>query len=1101
MIVFYRQFFESKILASIAMLIMILFLTITTAAEAANIVKPFQSIKAVEFETSAIQATVSSTDFNSLKNIEATTEIEFPVSFTENLNLEMERFNIITPTARFLRGDGTTLPTPDVVLFRGKIEGEPGSFAYLGFTAQGSGNGYVQRGNGEVYFMSHHPDDINNPEGRGILIQKFNSFGDLPDFANFCGVEAPDDIIPNLKDINLSTHVVGGPLISTIAVDADQAYVQLFPDETSALNYIITLMGAVSDIYVRDVNVKIMVTFARLWTSGGEPFSPDNLGGFADYWENNEDRTGINVIQMFSGNRFTSYGGVAYVAGTCSGGAYSIISYMNGFFPTPVNLPNSGNWDIIVSAHEMGHNFGTYHTHDGFWPQIDSCGSDRIPARSTIMSYCHTFPGYTSNTDLRFHRLVTEVIEDWVVNGGCHGSDCNNNGTDDAEDILYEVSSDVNSNNIPDECEDCNNNSILDNYDIANGAPDVNSNGIPDECEDDCNSNGLPDRYEARNNPSVDLNGNNVPDVCDPDCNGNSIADFYEIKYGLKVDWDNNGIPDECQDCNNNAIGDLDELTKQFNIYVTDQSSFIREYNAISGLPIQNLATGYLNNSWDCNFGPDRQLYATSYNNNKILKIDVDNGTVSDFVTSGSGGLNSPTFLTFGPDGNLYVSSYGTSQIIKYDGSTGALIGTFISSSETGMTAPLALEFAPNGNLYVATYLDQIIEYDGTTGAYVSTLVSSITGSPASTRGMAILPNGNIVIAIYINNTILEYDGNSGALIGPIHDDYFPTSPWGVRIGPNGHIYVVETGDAQQVFEYLYPEKRFFRRFIRNDDGMIAPRGLAFRPGSPLDADGNYILDECDACIDSDGDNFGDPDQPGNTCHPDNCPNAYNPDQLDTDADGIGDLCDACPEDFYNDWDGDGICGNVDICPTVFNPDQLDSDNDGFGNTCDNCPDNYNIDQTDTDGDLIGDLCDNCLNTINTDQADFDNDGFGDFCDNCPEIYNLDQMDIDADGLGDLCDNCPNDYNPDQADTNQNNVGDICEGCCLLRGDVALPKDAAVLVNDIVLLVNFIFKGGSAPECLDEGDCAIPLDGNILVNDIVWLVNYLFKSGPTPPDC
>lgn len=70
-----------------------------------------------------------------------------------------------------------------------------------------------------------------------------------------------------------------------------------------------------------------------------------------------------------------------------------------------------------------------------------------------------------------------------------------------------------------------------------------------------------------------------------------------------------------------------------------------------------------------------------------------------------------------------------------------------------------------------------------------------------------------------------------------------------------------------------------------------------------------------------------------------------------------------------------------------------------------------------------------------------------------------------------------------------------------LRGDVALPKDVTVLVNDVVWLVNYLFKSGNAPECLNEGDCALPLDGNILVNDIVWLVNYLFKAGTPPPEC
>ena len=74
-------------------------------------------------------------------------------------------------------------------------------------------------------------------------------------------------------------------------------------------------------------------------------------------------------------------------------------------------------------------------------------------------------------------------------------------------------------------------------------------------------------------------------------------------------------------------------------------------------------------------------------------------------------------------------------------------------------------------------------------------------------------------------------------------------------------------------------------------------------------------------------------------------------------------------------------------------------------------------------------------------------------------------------------------------------------GCCQLRGDVAIPEDGAVLVNDLVWLVNYLFKGGTAPDCLDAGDCAIPLDGQILVNDLVWLVDYLFKGGQAPPPC
>jgi hypothetical protein len=108
------------------------------------------------------------------------------------------------------------------------------------------------------------------------------------------------------------------------------------------------------------------------------------------------------------------------------------------------------------------------------------------------------------------------------------------------------------------------------------------------------------------------------------------------------------------------------------------------------------------------------------------------------------------------------------------------------------------------------------------------------------------------------------------------------------------------------------------------------------------------------ADVDSDADGVLDLD--------DNCRTVPNPDQADSNLDGVGDACDA---------DGDGYQDDGDNCISVPNPDQADWDNNGRGDACD----------FDADRDGVQDGSDNCPNVPNPEQADSDGDGIGNNCD------------------------------------------------------------------------------------------------------------------------
>lgn len=231
--------------------------------------------------------------------------------------------------------------------------------------------------------------------------------------------------------------------------------------------------------------------------------------------------------------------------------------------------------------------------------------------------------------------------------------------------------------------------------------------------------------------------------------------------------------------------------------------------------------------------------------------------------------------------------------------------------------------------------------------------------------------------------------------------------------------------------------------------------------------------DEVSSTGDMDGDSVPD--------NIDNCPLVPNTDQLDSDGNGYGDACDhpeylspCCGIECALDSDGDSIPDVLDSCPWTVNPDPLndniDSDLDGFGDLCDN--------EDDRDGDGIVDEEDNCVYAPNADQKNSDDtqpmcpDDHGDACDlcdgpeclspcgdyccydadgdgvlggtispypggcpslntgedNCPFDPNPLQEDADHDGVGDACDNCPDVVNPWQWDVNGDGAGDACSG-------------------------------------------------------------------------
>jgi len=118
---------------------------------------------------------------------------------------------------------------------------------------------------------------------------------------------------------------------------------------------------------------------------------------------------------------------------------------------------------------------------------------------------------------------------------------------------------------------------------------------------------------------------------------------------------------------------------------------------------------------------------------------------------------------------------------------------------------------------------------------------------------------------------------------------------------------------------------------------------------------------------------LNDTDGDGVVDQQDNCPEDVNTDQTDGDSDGLGDVCDAFPQDPDNDVDSDGVGADTDNCPVDSNADQSDIDGDLVGDVCDNAPNDFNPAQDPVScgsgTSLAGNECDPDVTQAQLDQA------------------------------------------------------------------------------------------------------------------------------------
>ncbi len=362
------------------------------------------------------------------------------------VDLDLVRFSVVADGALFAV-DGFSNPTPldeGLTLWSGTVRGDDASTAFFAFSRHGS--------RGVVRTAGRAVDLVAGPKVGGDwseIVSRFvrvdpNALARIP--AEFCaadriqamttpGVAGPAPA-PRVASSGGTIEAQAGftPIYDLrLALETDYQFYQLFNDLDVARTYAMTLFGAVSDRFREQVGVIFSMPYLGLYTSNNDPWQSQDLGGdcigalfeFQGQWSFGGGPVAADLYHLLSGANLGC--GVAWLDVLCNVEyGFSLSGNLGGDAQFPIAQGNSGNWDFVVMAHELGHNFGSPHTHDYCPTPIDQCApsgyfgscqsTQACTGSGTLMSYCHLCSGGLNNMTTYFHPTVVGVMRNRVVN-------------------------------------------------------------------------------------------------------------------------------------------------------------------------------------------------------------------------------------------------------------------------------------------------------------------------------------------------------------------------------------------------------------------------------------------------------------------------------------------------------------------------------------------------------------------------------------------------------------------------------------------------------------------------------------------------------------
>ncbi|MBI5433773.1 MAG: zinc-dependent metalloprotease [Planctomycetes bacterium] len=365
---------------------------------------------------------------------------DFPVPGRGAVTLDLHRLPSPFTADAVLAVDGVPVAggpramVGDLTLWSGSALEVPGSRVFLALSAESS-RGFLELTDTPqriVHLFADQPPSGDAPATSRIALEAEvpYGFGDRP--GDFCGERfAPDSPSAFSAPHAESTTLALSAADCRLAIETDYQLYQKFGSTGGVTNYVSALIAAVSERYFTDVQTTLSISYLGVHSSASDGWTSQDSGGssgdlldeFVAAWAPNQWPVSADLAHFISGASLG--GGVAYVGVLCNPSfGFGVSGNIAGDIDWGAwtGQAASFTWDFVVVAHELGHNFGSSHTHS-YCPPLDQCYSNcegsTACSQGTLMSYCHLCGGM-DNIDLVFHPVCANIMRA-EVNSSCLG--------------------------------------------------------------------------------------------------------------------------------------------------------------------------------------------------------------------------------------------------------------------------------------------------------------------------------------------------------------------------------------------------------------------------------------------------------------------------------------------------------------------------------------------------------------------------------------------------------------------------------------------------------------------------------------------------------